>query len=185
MTTVAPLAFEVVYQPREIRVYIYGPNQQPQSARDVAGEVGLRRRNSSRTFTATLHYVAPPSGSSEQDYLAVAANLKDVEDGDMTSTFTLTNLPLDRPTAKFGQSVALSKAKVQVTSAALDASDQASIARQRTCPVTGAALGSMGDPIKVLVGDQPLYLCCKGCLSKVQSDPETYLRKAGEASQVQ
>ena len=79
----------------------------------------------------------------------------------------------------------VSKAKPQLTLVAFDQSDQAGIARQRVCPVTGAALGSMGGPIKVLVGGQPLYLCCKGCLGKVQSDPEAYLRKAGHVSQVQ
>lgn len=62
-------------------------------------------------------------------------------------------------------------------------SGRAGIARQRVCPVTGAALGSMGDPVKLLVGGQPLYLCCKGCLSKVQSNPLGYLQKANQAAQ--
>jgi YHS domain-containing protein len=185
MTAMAPLAFEVVYHPQEIRVYIYGPGQQPQSARDVEGEVGLRRQTSSRTFTATLQYVAPPPGSSEQDYLAVKAKLSGVQDGEMLSTFTLKNLPLQRPTATFGQPVAVSKPKPQVTLAALDQGDEAGIARQRVCPVTGAALDSMGSPVKVLVGGQALYLCCKGCLAKVQSAPEAYLRKASQVGQVQ
>jgi YHS domain-containing protein len=64
-------------------------------------------------------------------------------------------------------------------------SDQSGIARQRVCPVTGAELGSMGEPVKVVVGGQPLYLCCKGCLDKVRSDPEAYLRRTSRASQVQ
>jgi hypothetical protein len=63
---------------------------------------------------------------------------------------------------------------------ALGEGDKAAVARQEVCPVTGAKLGSMGAPIKVLVGDQPLYLCCKGCLGKVQRDPETYLAKAAK-----
>ena len=56
--------------------------------------------------------------------------------------------------------------------------DKAGIERQKVCPVSGEKLDSMGGPIKVLVGDQPVYLCCKGCLKKVEKDPETYLRKA-------
>jgi hypothetical protein len=184
MTTTASAAIEVVYQPQEIRVYLYGPvSRRPQSARVVEGEVGLRRGNSSRTFTATLQYVAPPPGSSEQDYLAVAAKLGDVNEGEMRATFTLKNLPMEPSTATFGQSVAISKPKPQVTLAALEQSDQAGIARQKVCPVTGAALGSMGGPVKVLVGGQPVYLCCKGCVGKVQSAPESYLPKAAQASQ--
>jgi hypothetical protein len=181
MTTISYLAFEVVYQPQEIRVYVYGPSQQSQSARDVQGEVGLRRRNSDRTFTGTLQYVAPPPGTSEQDYLAVRANLSGVNDGDMMSTVKLANLPFrNRSEVTFTQSVVGSNAKPQVTLAALDPSDQAGIVRQRVCPVTGAALDSMGGPIKALVGSQPLYLCCNGCLGKVRSDPEAHLRKASQ-----
>jgi len=185
MTTMAPLTFEVVYQPQEIRVYVYGPGQQPQSARHAKGQIVIRVRSDSRTSRVALQYVAPPRGSSEQDYLAAAVDLSGVKDGDMTATFKLENLPLQRSAATFGQPVALSKAKVSVTLAALGPADQAGIARQRVCPVTGAALDSMGGPVKVLVGGQPLYLCCKGCLGKVQSDPVAYLQKANQASQRQ
>lgn len=36
-------------------------------------------------------------------------------------------------------------------------------------------LGSMGTPVKVMVGDKPIYLCCKGCIKKVKAEPATYL----------
>lgn len=48
---------------------------------------------------------------------------------------------------------------------------------QKTCPVMGEELGSMGPPIPVTVNGQTIYVCCKGCASKVQRDPDTYLRK--------
>ncbi|MBI2806260.1 MAG: hypothetical protein HYX68_14875 [Planctomycetes bacterium] len=49
---------------------------------------------------------------------------------------------------------------------------------QKTCPVTGDALGSMGAPIPVsLAGGQTIYVCCRGCANRVQRDPATYLRK--------
>jgi len=41
--------------------------------------------------------------------------------------------------------------------------DQLQIAVQKICPVSGGALGSMGDPVKVKVGEQVAFLCCKGC----------------------
>lgn len=35
---------------------------------------------------------------------------------------------------------------------------------QRVCPVTGKDLFSMGGPVKAKVGEESLFLCCKGCL---------------------
>jgi YHS domain-containing protein len=48
---------------------------------------------------------------------------------------------------------------------------------QKTCPVTGEALESMGTPIPVTVKGQTIYVCCKSCVAKVQRDPDKYLRK--------
>ena len=176
------MSFEVVYQPKEIRVYIYGPFPQPANGKDVKGEISLQPRNDKRATRLALRHVAPPE--SEQDYLSVPADLSRVKDGELTATIKLENVPLPQhPTATFTQAVVMSKAQLQVTLAALDQSDRALIARQRVCPVTGAELGGMGGPIKVLVGGRPLYLCCKGCLGKVQSAPEAYLRKASPAGQ--
>lgn len=184
LTTIEPLSFEVVYQPRAIRLYLYGPLPQPQTARDVTGEIALQLRNDQRATRLALRYVAQPAG--QQDYLAAPVDLSRVKDGDLTATVKLANLPLrNHPGITFAQAVVVSPARLQVAMAPLGPGDQAGIARQRVCPVTGAALGSMGEPVKVLVSGQPLYLCCKGCLGKVQSDPEAYLRKAGQASPVQ
>ncbi|MHB1033397.1 MAG: hypothetical protein ACYC35_03300 [Pirellulales bacterium] len=79
-----------------------------------------------------------------------------------------------RVTPANAQAVVASKPKLQVAIVALDRSDQAGIERQQVCPVTGAKLGSMGDPIKVLVGDHPVYLCCAGCVAKVRETPGKY-----------
>lgn len=49
--------------------------------------------------------------------------------------------------------------------------DRLRVEVQEICPVTGEKLGSMGDPIKVQVGDETVFLCCKGCLNK-QVDAE-------------
>lgn len=35
-----------------------------------------------------------------------------------------------------------------------------------------------GDPIKLMVGNEPLYECCNGCIRKVQQNPQAYLAKA-------
>jgi hypothetical protein len=52
------------------------------------------------------------------------------------------------------------------TPSTLTEGDQLQIAVQKTCPVSGEALGKMGDPIKVQVGQQVAFLCCKSCQDK-------------------
>lgn len=49
--------------------------------------------------------------------------------------------------------------------------DQLRIAVQGICPISGGQLGSMGTPIKVQVGQETVFLCCKGCLQK-QINPQ-------------
>ncbi|MHB1033410.1 MAG: hypothetical protein ACYC35_03365 [Pirellulales bacterium] len=179
VTKMEPLTFEVVYQPQEIRVYIYGFMPYPESAKDARGEAVMEVRGNPQVFRYPLRYVAPPVGSRAQDYLATPVDLTQIRDGDMRVTLNLENLPLPhRPSVSFTQTFALSKATPQVTLAALDESDRAGIARQRVCPVTGGELGGMGDPIKVLIDGQPLYLCCQGCVAKVKNNPVAYLPKA-------
>lgn len=48
----------------------------------------------------------------------------------------------------------------------LTSHDQLKIAAQKICPVMGKALGSMGTPIKMKIGGQELFLCCKACATK-------------------
>ncbi len=48
---------------------------------------------------------------------------------------------------------------------------------QKTCPVTGDDLGSMGPAIPVTVKGNMVYVCCRGCAAKVQRDSDTYLAK--------
>ena len=54
--------------------------------------------------------------------------------------------------------------------------DKSLIAKQATCPVMDEPLESMGGPIKLLVGEKPLFLCCKGCIKKVKAEPEKFLK---------
>jgi hypothetical protein len=49
--------------------------------------------------------------------------------------------------------------------------DQLRAAVQEICPVSGGKLGSMGEPIKVQVGQESVFLCCKGCVNQ-QIKPE-------------
>jgi YHS domain-containing protein len=183
VTKLKALTLEVVYRPKEIRVYVYSPELKPQSVKDAKGKIAIQAKKGSHIDGIPLAYVDPPTGSAkQQDYLAATVDSAKIRDGGTKVTFYIENVPLS-PQSKitFSQTVALSKVKPQVTVAAIDESDKAGIARQRVCPVTGAELGSMGDPIKVLIDGQPLYLCCRGCLAKVKKDPNTYLSKVNQS----
>jgi len=61
--------------------------------------------------------------------------------------------------------------------AALGAEDAALARKQEVCPVSGKPLGSMGTPVKVMVGDQAVFLCCESCRKSIEKDPERYLAK--------
>jgi Cu(I)/Ag(I) efflux system membrane fusion protein len=53
---------------------------------------------------------------------------------------------------------------------------------QRICPVTGAALGSMGVPVKITLLGQPVFLCCKGCVGQARRSPDEMLKKLADAA---
>ena len=59
--------------------------------------------------------------------------------------------------------------------AELSTADRLLAERQKTCPVTKMALGSMGTPIKVLVGDRDVFICCEGCREKLLENADEFL----------
>jgi YHS domain-containing protein len=50
-----------------------------------------------------------------------------------------------------------------------------------TCIVTGAKLGSMGEPVEYHYKGREIRFCCRGCVGTFEKDPETYLKKMDEA----
>jgi hypothetical protein len=49
--------------------------------------------------------------------------------------------------------------------------EQLRAAVQGICPVSGKQLGSMGQPLKVRIGQEEIFLCCRGCLGgKVKAE---------------
>jgi len=59
----------------------------------------------------------------------------------------------------------------------LSPDDQALAARQKTCPVTGEPLDSMGGPVRVEVNGRTVFVCCKGCEPALRKNPAKYLSK--------
>ena len=53
--------------------------------------------------------------------------------------------------------------------------DKTLIAFQKTCPVTGNELGSMGAPVRRQVGARVVFLCCPACIEKFDQSKDKYL----------
>jgi hypothetical protein len=65
--------------------------------------------------------------------------------------------------------------------AALKPEDRALVEAQDYCAVmTDKRLGVMGEPFKVMIKDQPVFLCCKGCRRKALAEPDKTLAKVEE-----
>ena len=64
--------------------------------------------------------------------------------------------------------------------AELSPADRALAEKQKTCPVSGEPLGSMGKPYKVTVEGQEVLLCCSGCEAKIKENPQEYLAKLSQ-----
>ncbi len=77
-------------------------------------------------------------------------------------------------TPQAGAGVAEEDDSVAAQLAKLSADDRALAERQKKCPV-GGELGSMGVPIKVMVGERAVFICCEGCRKELLDDPDKYL----------
>jgi Cu(I)/Ag(I) efflux system membrane fusion protein len=70
------------------------------------------------------------------------------------------------------------KSELAKESAGPNATDDKSlIAFQKTCPVTGLKLGTMGEPVKKVVANKTVFLCCKNCVDKFDAAKDEYLAR--------
>jgi uncharacterized protein (TIGR03000 family) len=70
---------------------------------------------------------------------------------------------------------------VQQNLSKLNPEDQKLAQAQGFCAVqNGVRLGAMGTPVKIMVKDQPVFLCCKACEEHARSNPEQTLAKVKE-----
>lgn len=176
--------FEVVYTPTETRVYAFDASQRGLNARRLRGSAVLTVRSSGQSGSFPLEVVAQPAFTGDVGYLAARVDVSRVHDGDMDVRFDLAGLPTDEPQASFTQTFFLAKPPLQITPATLSAADHQPVALQGVCPVTETALGAHGDPIKLIVGGQAVYVCCSGCVQSVQNDPHGYVQKTTHIVQV-
>jgi membrane fusion protein, copper/silver efflux system len=64
--------------------------------------------------------------------------------------------------------------------AKLSAGDRKMAMAQGACPVTGAMLGSMGVPVKIVLQGQSVFLCCSGCVDEARTKPQETLAKVAQ-----
>ncbi len=69
---------------------------------------------------------------------------------------------------------------IQESLAKLSPEDRALAEQQKNCVITDEPLGEMGVPVKIMVKDQPVFLCCKSCEKKALADPDKTLAKVAE-----
>lgn len=59
----------------------------------------------------------------------------------------------------------------------LSAADLKLVEQQKTCPVTGLDLNSMGGSLPVQLAGQRVFICCAGCEHALKAEPDKHLRK--------
>jgi hypothetical protein len=89
--------------------------------------------------------------------------------------------PRDTAPATATQSTRLSKNeadRIRMGLAKLNAADRRLAEAQEFCPVQqDSRLGSMGPPVKVMILDQPVFLCCAGCQKEAVKHPSQTLAR--------
>jgi len=68
--------------------------------------------------------------------------------------------------------------KIDLALAKLSPEDRKLARSQTFCPVlTDSLLGSMGVPIKIMIKDQPVFVCCNGCSKSAANNADVTLKK--------
>jgi multidrug efflux pump subunit AcrA (membrane-fusion protein) len=80
------------------------------------------------------------------------------------------------PRQTVGGAASTEEAKVRIALAKLSAPDRRLAEAQQFCAVQSAnRLGSMGPPVKIMIQDQPVFLCCSGCRQEAIDHPQQTL----------
>ena len=73
------------------------------------------------------------------------------------------------------------EAEIKEELAKLNPEDRKLAEAQGYCAIeSDNRLGVMGVPYKIMIKDQPVFLCCKGCAKDAQKDPDKTLAKVKE-----
>jgi Cu/Ag efflux protein CusF len=87
---------------------------------------------------------------------------------------------LEKTSAGGGSEDSKEEAEIKANLAKLSTEDRKVAEAQKFCPMTDERLGDMGVPIKVMVKDEPVFLCCGMCKKKALDEADTTLGKVNE-----
>jgi hypothetical protein len=176
MTFAGLYLIEVVYLPSETRVYLFDSDGNPLSSTGVRGGAQMEVRGNRQLYRYGFEYVRPPAPLTDQDFLVAKVDVTQIRDGDMRVTIDLDRLPTrQEPWARIVQIFSMSHLAPAVTVVEFTDADRDAAARQGICPVMNTAF-EHGQPIKLVVGDRPLFVCCEDCIQAVTDAPERFLR---------
>jgi hypothetical protein len=168
--------YEVVYMPLQTRIYLFDIQRKPLSARDVHAQMTVQLPTENAPRRIPFQYVALPPGATEQDYVMAILDIRPLQDTETSITLEFSGLPdSHNPTASFTPYYPRFNIRPYVAKVLLTAVDREGIARQGTCPVSGAPLGSRGPVTKLYIADFPLYVTGDDCIAAVEQAPEKFL----------
>lgn len=167
--------FEVVFAKDGLTVYPRTHEDKPIDASRLTGTATFYHPNAPTKpwFERKLAATAATTGHTSSS-IGLAMDLSEVPAIGVKVAFKIEGLPeTAEPTATFTVPFALASSGAIVSAKATKA-DEKAVAAQKTCPVSNEDLASMGGPFKVSRGDQSIFICCKGCLKKIEANPKQY-----------
>ena len=168
--------YELVFMPLQARIYVYDKSLQPLSAKDIMPRCRCSCRRGSGICRVAFQNISLPPATAQQDYVVAVFDVSQLHDKETPITIELSGLPNRRhPTATFTPLFSSSKVRPYVARVLARKADVESVMRQRICPVCGEVLGSKGAVVKLMIGEQVLYVCGEDCVAAVREKPEKYL----------
>jgi len=170
---VGELKVETIIEPGGLRLFLTDRNGKSVNLSGARGLATLQLVGEAKRYRYDLF---PEVGDNNQaESMAVAVDLSRLAGRNVELTYQLVGVQgADRRPLQFSATASIPMTESQRVAAA--------IAEQKVCPVSGLPLGGMGKPIPVIVGDQTVYVCCKGCIIALKSKPEKYLVSAATLS---
>lgn len=153
---------ETVFSSKSVQVYVFDRAGEPLSTKNVRGRATFKLPSDPRKYHYDLY---PQTGDGvPANGLHLVIDLSQVPDRSAVVEFVIYGIAQQPPVfaTQFQRSLT---------------TEQIAIRLQGICPVSGEPLGSMGQPPKVRIGVQEIFVCCKGCIKKVKEQPDKYLNK--------
>ncbi|MEO1615605.1 MAG: hypothetical protein AAFV88_07145 [Planctomycetota bacterium] len=158
LQSVGSLQIETVLKEKGIVFMIIGTEGQTLKAPDAVGSLKLKIGDKPKEYTLKLQPL-------KKGGIGAAVDLTKLKGK---------TLHMDVVLEGFGEQSIKFQAVGELTD---KVSDAMLISLQKTCPVTGKPLGSMGSPPKIMVKGKPLFVCCEPCSAKIKAKPDEYLAK--------